>query len=272
MMRRTLLFTLTFLVMASVAGCQALGWKKETSSLNDPAAATESIATEPPVEQIDTQTSETDASTQIVPISKVKNHVNVRQSPDANSAIVGTLQPGEPASLVSKAQGWYQITLSNGTTGFVSQDWVQTVEEESAAAEAASSETVAKSAVEAPVATTSIDPAKMTEGVYFVKPRDGDVIEGPVVYVAMGVKGKELRPAGEIIPGTGHHHLIIDSEVIERGKLVPSKMEIMHFGNAETEVPVSLSKGKHKLTLQFTNGHHISYGEKWRRTIYITVK
>ena len=114
--------------------------------------------------------------------------------------------------------------------------------------------------------------AELTEGVYFVRPHDGDVLEGPIITVAMGVKGKEIKPAGRVIPGAGHHHLIINSKVIRRGRLVPKRMESMHFGDAQTEVPIRLPKGKHKLTLLFANGLHISYGEKWSQTIHITVK
>jgi len=272
MMRRTLLSTAAFLAMFSLVACQALGWKKETSSDSEPAAAMEATASEPAAEEATAQTPEAEAAEQIVPISKVKTQLNVRERPDASSAIVGILMPNETASLVGRVPGWFQVTLSDGTSGFVSQDWAQTTGAESAAADAAPSEAAAEPTAEIPAAATSVDPADMTEGVFFVKPHDGDVLEGPVIMVGMDVKGKELRPAGEIIPGTGHHHLIIDSEVVERGKLVPTQMEFMHFGGAETEVPVKLTKGKHKLTLQFANGHHISYGDKWTRTIYITVK
>jgi len=276
MTHRTRLIVLAILATFSLAACQALGMKQDASSDSEPAVATEATAAAPAAEEAATQASEPIAApeaklgAQVLPTSKVKNHLNVREHPDSGSAIVGKLSPDESAPLVGEAPGWFQITLNDGTTGFVSQDWAQTTEVPETAA--APAETAAEPAVEPPAATASLDPATMTEGVYFVKPHDGDVLEGPVIMVGMGVKGKDLRPAGEIVPGTGHHHLIIDSEIVERGKLVPSQMEIMHFGGAETEVPVKLTKGQHKLTLQFANGHHISYGKKWSRVIHITVK
>jgi hypothetical protein len=207
MKQRTLLTTLAFLAMFSLAACQA--WKKESPADDASIASAESITTEPASEE-------------------------VAASEPAPAEPAATLAVPETAKEAS-------ATLTPTTIGI-------SLEEAEAAA------------------------AKLTEGVYFVRPHDGDVLEGPVITLVMGVKGKEIRPMGRIIPGTGHHHLIINSEVIRRGRLVPKRRESMHFGDAQTEVPIRLPKGEHKLTLLFANGLHISYGEKWSQTIHITVK
>lgn len=260
------------IAITALAGCQASGGKKETVSDVAPPAAAETTPAEPAAADTPAQAPELQTSEQIIPIGKVKSHVNVRERPDAGSAIVGQLMSNETASLVGEAPGWFQVTLNDGTTGFVSRDWTEMAKAEPAATEVAPAEAVAEPAAETPAATASTDPAKMTQGVYFVKPHDGDVLDGPVIYVAMGVKGKKIVPAGELIPGTGHHHLLVDSAAIERGQLIPGGMGIVHFGDAETEVPVSLPKGSHTLTLQFANGLHISYGKDWSTTIHITVR
>ena len=117
------------------------------------------------------------------------------------------------------------------------------------------------------------NPLKKGEtGVYFVQPIDGAVFDKHQVKVIMAVQGKEVRPAGDIIPGTGHHHLIINSDAVERGETMARTRQTIHYGNGETEAVITLPTGKHTLTLQFANGLHVSYGEAWRQTINITVK
>jgi hypothetical protein len=46
----------------------------------------------------------------------------------------------------------------------------------------------------------------------------------------------------------------------------------IHFGRGQTEKELSLPAGKHKLTLQFADGLHRSYGSKLASTITVTVK
>lgn len=116
-------------------------------------------------------------------------------------------------------------------------------------------------------------PANGEGGVFFISPHDGDVITGPEVKLVMGVKGKKVVPAGEIIPGTGHHHLIIDEEDTNgRGQTIGRAKRTIHYVNGETEAVIELPTGEHTLTLQFANGRHVSYGEAWRQTIHIMVK
>lgn len=46
----------------------------------------------------------------------------------------------------------------------------------------------------------------------------------------------------------------------------------LHFGKGQTETMLSLVPGRHKLTLQFANGLHQSYGYKWCKSIHVTAK
>jgi hypothetical protein len=46
----------------------------------------------------------------------------------------------------------------------------------------------------------------------------------------------------------------------------------MHFGKGQTETEVKLPPGKYKLTMQFANGAHQSYGAGLSKSINITVK
>jgi len=63
----------------------------------------------------------------VVPIDKVENNVNIRLSPDANSDVVGKLDQGSSAELVESIEGWHEIEIEGGATGFISSDWSRVV-------------------------------------------------------------------------------------------------------------------------------------------------
>jgi hypothetical protein len=103
---------------------------------------------------------------------------------------------------------------------------------------------------------------------------EAELTAGPIaspVHVVMGVHGKTVHPAGEIIEGSGHHHIIVDGEAITEGTVVPSTETHIHFGGGQLEADVPLTPGEHTLTLQFANGMHESYGPDWSKTITVTV-
>jgi TIR domain/Domain of unknown function (DUF4399) len=56
--------------------------------------------------------------------------------------------------------------------------------------------------------------------VFFSEPKDGAVINGPVK-VVMVVEGMEVKPAGEVVEGTGHHHILINKDFIPPGQVIP---------------------------------------------------
>lgn len=110
-----------------------------------------------------------------------------------------------------------------------------------------------------------------TPHVYIIEPADG-ATTGRDVKVVMGVEGMQVRPAGEAVDGTGHHHLIIDGSFIPRGETVPKDATHLHFGKGQTETMIQLTPGRHTLTLQFADGHHASYGKAMSHTVHITVR
>jgi len=60
---------------------------------------------------------------QVVPIDKVENSVNIRLNADTGSDVVGELQQGESLTLVDSIEGWHEVELEGGATGFISSDW-----------------------------------------------------------------------------------------------------------------------------------------------------
>ena len=115
------------------------------------------------------------------------------------------------------------------------------------------------------------------DGVYFIEPKDGATVP-PTFKVKFGVRGMEVQPAGKLVPGTGHHHLIIDNKKVQvnRGmqeeKVIPADDTHLHFGKGQTETEITLKPGKHVLTMQFADGAHRSYGPDWAATITVHVK
>ncbi len=66
----------------------------------------------------------------VVPIDEVENDVNIRLSPDASSEIVGRLDQGSSTELLNSIDGWYEVQLPGGATGFISADWTRVVSDD----------------------------------------------------------------------------------------------------------------------------------------------
>lgn len=109
------------------------------------------------------------------------------------------------------------------------------------------------------------------QNVDFANLRDGDTVTSPFV-VRFVVKDMEVVPAGEVKPGTGHHHILIDIPAVADNSVIPADAQHKHFGKGQTETELTLPPGEHTLSLQFADGLHRSYGEAYRKTIRVTVK
>ena len=110
------------------------------------------------------------------------------------------------------------------------------------------------------------------QAAYFIEPADNATV-GQEFKVVMGVKGMEIKPAGDMTENTGHHHLLIDEEPIAKGEVVPAGSPThLHFGKGQTETMVTLEPGQHTLMLQFADGAHQSYGEPLRASITVNVE
>ncbi len=106
--------------------------------------------------------------------------------------------------------------------------------------------------------------------VFFVAPQDGADLKSPVK-VQFGVEGMKVQAAGELVDGTGHHHVVIDGKAIELGAVVPKDDKNLHFGKGETEAEIALTPGEHTLTMQFADGAHRSYGPTMAATIKVKI-
>lgn len=97
--------------------------------------------------------------------------------------------------------------------------------------------------------------------VFFVWPQDNAKVFStfPVVF---GVEGMTVVPAGQdFFDNTkGHHHIVVDGDPPPQGQAVPADETHIHYGKGQTETELTLSPGKHTVTMQFADGAHLSYG------------
>jgi Domain of unknown function (DUF4399) len=109
--------------------------------------------------------------------------------------------------------------------------------------------------------------------VFFVGIADGAVVSSPVK-VKFGVAGLTVKPALEDIENNsaGHHHLLVNLDSLPEGQAIPFTDKHIHFGKGQTEADVILPPGRYKLTMQFANGAHVSYGPRLSQSIMITVQ
>lgn len=125
--------------------------------------------------------------------------------------------------------------------------------------------------VPAPSAVMPMAPVPAGAKVMFTSPTDGAKVKSPVKLV-FGVEGLTVKPAGDLTPGTGHHHVIVGASGTPAGEVVPADATHIHFGKGQTEAELPLPAGEHKLTLQFADGNHASYGPTLSQTITIVVE
>lgn len=55
---------------------------------------------------------------------KVNTTLNVRKGPSTNYEVVSRLRNNDIVNLLEKSNGWYKVKLSNGTTGWVIEDYI----------------------------------------------------------------------------------------------------------------------------------------------------
>jgi hypothetical protein len=68
-----------------------------------------------------------------------------------------------------------------------------------------------------------------------------------------------VAPAGLANPNTGHHHLIIDAELASMDQPIPNDFKHLHFGSGQTEAPVTLPLGRHRLQLVLGDANHVPH-------------
>ncbi len=115
-------------------------------------------------------------------------------------------------------------------------------------------------------------PAPAGAKVYFIEPKNGAEITGPVV-VKMGLAGMGVAPAGTEKKDTGHHHILVNQKLGDDKSPLPADDKHRHFGNGQTETTLTLPAGTHTLQLVLGDHNHIPHNPLVAsEVITITVK
>lgn len=144
---------------------------------------------------------------------------------------------------------------------------------EAPASESPSAEATAKTA------TAAEEPAGLprSEGVsgasvYFITPENGATVSNPVE-VEFGISGMRVVPAGVKEPHSGHHHLLIDTQLPPLDQPIPADENHIHFGDGSTSTQITLEPGQHELLLLLGDHLHIPHNPPvTSQTITITVE
>lgn len=94
--------------------------------------------------------------------------------------------------------------------------------------------------------------------VYIGWPNDGQVLPaGRPFRVWFGLRDMGVAPSHVQFPNTGHHHLLVDTDLPPMDQPIPSDRNHLHFGAGETETTLELPPGKHTLQLLMGDANHV---------------
>ena len=93
---------------------------------------------------------------------------------------------------------------------------------------------------------------------YFVFPKNRGYVT-PTPVIRFGLIGMGVAPAGFEKVNTGHHHLLIDTDVPNLDLPIPADFNHLHFGAGQTEAKITLPLGKHTLRLLLADELHIPH-------------
>jgi hypothetical protein len=95
-------------------------------------------------------------------------------------------------------------------------------------------------------------------GVFILSPADGATVTSPLT-VTFGISEYVVAPAGTQEPNTGHHHLLVDTDLPALDQPIPSDDNHIHFGKGQTETTLELAPGSHTLRLLLGDGSHVPH-------------
>ena len=94
---------------------------------------------------------------------------------------------------------------------------------------------------------------------YIMWPPNGAVIPGGKLWVRMGLQNMGVAPAGIRKEQTGHHHLLVDSELVNLDEPIPNTRQSLHFGGGQTEVRLELPPGRHTIQMVVGDADHVPH-------------
>ena len=93
---------------------------------------------------------------------------------------------------------------------------------------------------------------------YIGWPNDGETVKGRFK-VWFGLRNFGVAPAGVRKENTGHHHLLVDTDLPPMDEPIPNNRNYIHFGKGQTETYLELPPGRHTLQLLMGDAEHIPH-------------
>jgi hypothetical protein len=110
--------------------------------------------------------------------------------------------------------------------------------------------------------------------VTILEPAQGAEVEGGLVTVRLSASGVNIVPAGDMTPGTGHHHLYLDEGLGAVGVPVPAiPGQVIHMGTGVSEYAFQdVAPGPHRLIAVVGDGLHVPLQPWVVDTVTFTVR
>jgi hypothetical protein len=125
----------------------------------------------------------------------------------------------------------------------------------------------------APAALAGNTPSPKDAQVYIGWPNDGEVINTRTIKIWFGLRHMGVAPAGVDKPNTGHHHLLVDTDLPAFDEPIPNDRNHLHFGGGQTETVIELPPGTHTLQLLLGDKDHVPHNPPvYSKKITITVR
>jgi hypothetical protein len=94
--------------------------------------------------------------------------------------------------------------------------------------------------------------------VYFIDLKDGMTVPAKLK-IYFGLRNMGVAPAGSERENSGHHHLLVDTELPPLDQPIPNDFNHLHFGAGQTETEITLKPGAHTLQLLMGDKDHIPH-------------
>jgi hypothetical protein len=107
-------------------------------------------------------------------------------------------------------------------------------------------------------APRGLTPSPTGAEVYFIDLKDGATVQAQLK-VYFGLRNMGVAPASSDLPNSGHHHLLVDTDLPALNQPIPNDFNHLHFGAGQTEADITLKPGPHTLQLLMGDKDHIPH-------------
>ena len=110
------------------------------------------------------------------------------------------------------------------------------------------------------IASAERTPSPKNAYLYIGWPNDGETLPaGKPIRVWFGLRHMGVAPKGVDKKNTGHHHLLIDTDLPPIDEEIPADRNHIHLGAGQTETRIELPPGAHTLQLLMGDHNHIPH-------------